>query len=211
MFKRNNYKVEGFVVLLLIVLIGVWRIPQFLQSQRNMAEYFIQQDLDTVFQALRQYHQDHNNQLPPEIVNMKLNPWSAGQFGYRYQDSSRRSIGEIVNVLKNKGYSSDKLTFIGNQYTDESYWFIVKESGTETVYNFAILIPWMFGDHNYNHFYSSADIMIEQELRRLDYENQYGFKDSVTLINDFNFNPTNGLDSVGFVYQDLLGTKSTVD
>ncbi len=199
--KFSKRTLELFAVVIVLVCIAVWSIPRFLRSQRSMADQYIQNDLDEVFKALRQYHADHNGHLPPELVDQQVAAWVTQHEGFTLRDSNRKNVNEVMEIMNQYGYADQNLDYLGDSYQIDCNIFFLREYPSKKIENFSILVPWKYDEH-----YSKG--LYNKQVMGLIYITDGTF-DNRSLYPAFYYHPSNGIQSNGVIYQDLIGARST--
>lgn len=204
---------------LLTVAIG-WIFPRFIASQRTLTEGLLQNDLDTIFSALRSYHQDWNGYLPsclnPPYEVLDRHYDDSGLFVNGYPPTFQLSpecMNELIGKLPKTKNSVDRFSLIErlNATPTQALLLVQMQFGSSgyplPIRNFAIAFPWPYSKPDDYHEYVNTGTPRTNKIW-----NAYEQPNTMTSIIDpaDYFNPSNGLDSNGFVYQDLLGNRSMV-
>lgn len=205
---KRIYKVELIIATIIICLILGISIPRFMRVQISGAEQRIQSGLDTLFTALKAYANDHNTQLPFNLLrgNDITLPIAKSQDEY-FQflvDTGYLKPGEFTLMLDNIDLNRDE--YRTQIYVQTKFAFEDEKNKTPLIHNIGISIV----NPNYDHIAKGIDVPVYA----------YSFYAKPVFQGDPNYRQTfqhptgfyhisNGLRSFGIIYQDFLGNRST--
>lgn len=217
--RLQRYWMEAAAAAIFLIGAGWLIFPRFVASQRSLTEELVQNELDEIFTALRAYHQDWHGYLPPclnppyEALERHFDDSGLFVNGYppTFQLSSER-ISELIGTLHTSKILKEPIEAIRRHLDSSSQTILLVQMQFSSsgyplpIHNCAVAVPWPYTNPQESHKYFCEP----GTSRFFKLWDAYEQPKSMTSIIDPGayFNPSNGLDSFGFVYQDLLGNRS---
>lgn len=200
---KRIYKLELIIATIVICLLLGISIQRFLNVQHRGAEQRIQSGLDTLFTAIKAYANDNNGVLPERFQSYDdytMNYAKSHQKYFQFlADTGYVSQEELIQTMSNMETTPDEArTFVFVQTND------VGE--VRQLHNLGIAVV----NPNMDHVgmgYKEADIAI---MAYGDFSTANDPDHRQTFVPPTGYyHISNGVRSVGMIYQDFLGNRST--
>lgn len=197
------YKLELIIATIIICLLVGISIPRFLKVQYRGAEQRIQSGLDTLFTAVKAYTNDYNSILPERF-----------QSGDSYTLPHAKSHQKFFQFLPDSGYLTE------NEYLsalekieitpDERRTFVfvqtIQTNGEIQLHNLGISVI----NPNMDHEWMGYDTALQAIFAYGDFTTGKDPRHWQTFVSPTGYyHITNGIQSIGVIYQDFLGNRST--